>query len=85
MKNKEQKKNIGNIEAEFDRILQAKFQELLPEVQIPENLQKEVFNTLDSIEFIAEVIDLFTIKFPLVNLKYLDDPKQNIKANDKKK
>lgn len=77
MKNKDENNRNTDREAELDRILEAKFQGMAQDEEIPESLKKEVFNTLDTVEFLAEVVDLFAVKFPLANLKFLGESEDN--------
>lgn len=79
---KEKQNKAENPEVEFDRIMQAKFQGLLPEEDIPANLRQEVFNTLDTVELMAEVVDLFAVKFPMANLKYLGENEEDKTPED---
>ncbi|GIV32278.1 MAG: hypothetical protein KatS3mg030_580 [Saprospiraceae bacterium] len=62
----------SNLEDYFDALLEQKLKGLHLEESLPEELKKEVFNTIDTIGLMAEVVDLFAIKFPLANLKFFD-------------
>lgn len=43
--------------------LKEQFKQFVPEEKAPEELKKEVFNSLDTINLLADVVDLFTGKF----------------------
>ncbi|GAB4244038.1 MAG: hypothetical protein Kow0027_03540 [Saprospiraceae bacterium] len=61
------------LEETFDRILESKLKGIEPEGQMPENLKKAVFDTIDTVGLVAEVVDLFAVKFPLANLSFLSE------------
>ena len=44
-------------------LLRDKFDQYLPETEVPQDLKKEVFNTVDHLQLASEVFDLFTGKF----------------------
>jgi len=43
--------------------LEEKFKALLPKEDAPEELKEEVFQTLDTLNLVGDVVDLFTGKF----------------------
>ncbi|MEM8528945.1 MAG: hypothetical protein AAGG68_30205 [Bacteroidota bacterium] len=43
--------------------LEEKFKALLPKEDAPEELKKEVFQTLDTLNLVGDIVDLFTDKF----------------------
>lgn len=49
------------------------FMKSLPAEEVPEELKKEVFNSLDSIELVANIFDLFTAKFAKVETDFIDN------------
>lgn len=56
----------------FQDKLQDMFADFGPEDAAPEELKKEVFKTLDSINLVADMIDLFTAKFTISEAGLLD-------------
>lgn len=44
--------------------MEDQFKKLNPGQDVPEDLKVEVFKTIDTLNLFAEVIDLFTVKFP---------------------
>lgn len=52
--------------------LEEKFKELQSDTQAPEGLKEEVFNTLDSLAFMGDLVDLFTVKFTHTESEFLD-------------
>lgn len=49
--------------------LTEKFQQMGKETPIPEDLKKEVFSTLDTLNLFADIADLFTAKFTMTELE----------------
>lgn len=43
--------------------LEEQFKQLLPDETAPEDLKKEVFQTLDTLSLMGDIADLFTAKF----------------------
>ncbi|MCF8247239.1 MAG: hypothetical protein K9J37_14790 [Saprospiraceae bacterium] len=43
--------------------LKGAFQKMQPKEAAPETLKKQVFGTLDTIQLVADMADLFTVKF----------------------
>ncbi len=56
MKNKEETNKIR-------QNLAAQFKGLLPKDDAPQELKEEVFNTIDTLSLIGDIVDLFTTKF----------------------
>lgn len=56
MKNKEETNKIR-------QNLEAQFKGLLPKDDAPQELKEEVFNTIDTLSLIGDIVDLFTTKF----------------------
>ena len=52
--------------------LEDKFRLLIPEENAPEDLKKEVFNTLDMLNLLGDIADLFTAKFTQTEAVFLD-------------
>ncbi len=60
--------------------LSAQFQQVRAKEQAPEELKKSVFDTLDSLQLIADVADLFTVKFAMSEssmVGLMSKPKEN--------
>ncbi len=52
--------------------LHHQFAQLTSEEPAPEALKEEVFDTLDTIHLLADVMDLFTVKFGNTEAEFLD-------------
>lgn len=66
--------NIENNENEKVRSnLENQFQKLIPGEAPPDDLKEEVFNTLNSINLLADILDLFTLKFTQTEADFLDN------------
>ncbi len=52
--------------------LESRFQELEPTENAPQELKQEVFNTLETLQLVADLADLFTVKFSKTKLDFLD-------------
>jgi len=52
--------------------LEEQFGQMRPEAPIPEELKEEVFNSLDTLHLVADIIDLFTVKFTQSESEFLD-------------
>lgn len=48
------------------------FQQMLPTEDAPPAVKEEVFNTLDSLHLLGDVMDLFTAKFTQTETEFLD-------------
>ncbi len=57
---------------DLEEFLRKHFQDMGKESPLPEELKKEVFDTLDALSFLSDLIDLFTIKFSQSELELLD-------------
>ncbi|MEM1217252.1 MAG: hypothetical protein AAGJ82_16265 [Bacteroidota bacterium] len=55
-----------------EELLAARFRALLPDEAAPDELQKEVFRTLDFLEMFGEIADLYTTKFGEAEMTFLD-------------
>lgn len=73
--------------------LEEQFQQLGKDTKAPEDLKKEVFSTLDTLNLFADIADLFTVKFSMTEIEALGFPKEEdliiekpkeIKENTKK-
>lgn len=56
--------------------LSEQFHQLQPKEPAPQELKKNVFDTLDTLQLMADVADLFTVKFAKANTRmvgFLDD------------
>ena len=93
---KHDKQHGSESKSDLQKQLEKLFQEAEPDGALPESLKKEVFDTLDTIQLVADVADLFTVKFTksesqLLELadpktgKPVDEPKQYGKADDLEK
>ena len=51
--------------------LEDKFKKLLPAKDAPADLKREVFQTLDTLEFFGNLVDLFTTKFTQTEAVFL--------------
>ncbi|RMF19775.1 MAG: hypothetical protein D6765_17630, partial [Bacteroidetes bacterium] len=56
----------------LEEFLHEQFRKMGTESPLPEELKKEVFDTLDALSFLSDLIDLFTIKFSQSELELLD-------------
>ncbi len=58
---------------ELQSVLEKKFSQLNPENNLaPEDLKGEVFDTLNSMLLLGDLVDLFTVKFARTELNFLD-------------
>lgn len=51
--------------------LEDKFKQLLPAEDAPEEVKKEVFQTLDTLNLLGDLADLFTVKFSRTEAAFL--------------
>ena len=51
--------------------LEEKFKQLIPDENAPEELKKEVFQTLDTLNLLGDLADLFTVKFSKTEAVFL--------------
>ncbi len=77
----------SNIEenGEVREILEDTFEQLKPTVEVPSDIKKEVFSTLETLQFVADLSDLFTVKFVQTELDFLEgltDDKVSKTIND---
>ena len=64
-----------NLKKEGDLLRQhltSQFKAVKKDAAMPENLKNEVFNTLDTIQLMADVADLFTVKFTQSESQFID-------------
>ncbi|GJM35374.1 MAG: hypothetical protein DHS20C18_43750 [Saprospiraceae bacterium] len=61
-------KNDNKIKAN----LEEQFKQLIPDENAPEELKKEVFNTIDTLNLLGDIADLFTSKFTQTKATFLD-------------
>lgn len=52
--------------------LEELFKQLIPEEDAPEDMKKEIFQTLDTLNLIDDIADLFTGKLVSTELDFLD-------------
>lgn len=52
--------------------LEEQFKNLLPAEDAPLELKEEVFNTLDTLSLVGDIVDLFTTKFSESEATFLD-------------
>lgn len=64
MQNKEEENKIR-------QNLEEQFKGLLPEEDAPQELKEEVFNTIDTLSLIGDIVDLFTTKFSHAETAFL--------------
>lgn len=57
---------------EVREILEETFEQLKPTDEIPSDVKKEVFSTLETLQFVADLSELFTVKFAQTELDFLD-------------
>ena len=57
---------------EIRSALTERFEAMQAEEEAPQELKKEVFNTLETIQLFADIADLFTLKFSRTELDFLD-------------
>ena len=62
--------------------LEDKFRQLLPKEDAPEELKQEVFNTLDMLNLVGDVVDLFTAKFSKTEASFFDLLEEDEEDND---
>lgn len=65
--NKEEK-----LSDKVEKKLENQFQELNESTKLPEDLKKEVFNTLDTLTLLGDFVDLFTTKFGQAETDLID-------------
>lgn len=78
MKNKEETNKIR-------QNLEAQFKGLLPNDDAPVELKEEVFNTIDTLSLIGDIVDLFTTKFSHTEtafLQMIQEPEPDDEAFD---
>lgn len=63
---------MKNEKSDVQRHLEEKFREMLPKEDAPEDLKKEVFQTLDTLNLIGDIADLFTAKFTKTEAAFFD-------------
>ncbi len=57
---------------EIRAALETRFQEFKRDDEAPEDLKQEVFGTLATMQLVADIADLFTVKFSKTELDFLD-------------
>ena len=57
---------------EVHKNLEKQFRKLLPPDAAPEELKKVIFKTLETIDLIGDIADLFTVKFTSAEADFLD-------------
>lgn len=65
--------------------LEAQFKSLLPNDNAPQELKEEVFNTIDTLSLIGDIVDLFTTKFSDTEtafLQMIQEPESDDEAFD---
>jgi hypothetical protein len=55
---------------EIQKNLEEKFKQMLPPDNAPEALKQEVFQTLDTLNLLGDIADLFTSKFTKVEAAF---------------
>lgn len=60
--------------AKANKVLEEKFKKLGKAVKAPDDLKKEVFSTLDTLNLLADIADLFTGKFAMTEIEALGIP-----------
>lgn len=65
-------KNIPDNKDKLQIHLEEQFQNLKGKGKLPEEVKKDVFNTLDTLNLIADITDLFTVKFTKTESEFLD-------------
>lgn len=82
------KKNIPDntpLKKKAEKNMEEKFQQLGQNTKVPEDLRKEVFSTLDTLNLFADIADLFTVKFSMTEIEALGIPSdEEVKENDNK-
>jgi len=56
---------------EIKSLLEEKFSQFLNEEEVPQELKKEVFNSLNSLIMFGDLADLFTVKFAQINIGFI--------------
>ena len=72
----------NNAHRTADEHLEASFRQMQPKEPAPEQLKREVFSTLDSIQLVADVLDVFTIKFMKTEVDFIDGHLEEGEAED---
>lgn len=67
-KNNDRQEEAGANREDLEKV----FKKLEPDIDPPKDLKKEVFNTLDTITFFGDIVDLFTVKFSTSEANFLD-------------
>ncbi len=63
---------MKNEENPIKKNLEAQFQDLLPAETAPESMKKAVFQTLDTLNLIGDIADLFTDKLTRSEATFFD-------------
>jgi hypothetical protein len=63
---------MKNEKSDIQKHLEEKFKALIPKEDAPEELKKEVFKTLDTLNLIGDIADLFTDKFTKTEAAFFD-------------
>ena len=77
MKNNNENKNINGLHHNLEK----QFQNLKGKGKLPEEVKKDVFNTLDTLNLIADITDLFTVKFTKTEGEFLNLLDENSKED----
>lgn len=62
----------SEVKTELQLHLETMFQEMLPTNDAPEDIKKDVFNTIDTLNLVGDFVDLFTTKFTQTETEFLD-------------
>lgn len=54
---------IGDTPKDSGNPLEHAFRQMVPSQEVPTDLKKEVFSTIDAVSLVADILDLFTLKF----------------------
>ena len=65
-------KHNKNDQSEIHKNLEEQFQKLGADTEAPKDLKKEVFNTLDTLQLMGDIADLFTAKFTQSEAELMD-------------
>lgn len=65
-------KDRAEEKTEMELHIEQLFEQMLPKEDAPEAIKKEVFQTLDTLNLMGDVLDLFTTKFTQTESEFLD-------------
>ncbi len=74
--------NKTNENNKMNTNLATQFKQFVPQAEVPQDLKKEVFDSLSTINLIADVFDLFTAKFTSAETQFFELLSDNLAEDD---